>query len=129
MLKEFKEFALKGNVLDMAIGVIIATSFAKIVSSLVSDIIMPPIGLLTGGVDFSDLSITLKQGTDTSLPVTLNYGLFINNVIDFLIISFVIFLVVKQLNKFMKKEKKEAEEKVSKEVKLLEEIRDVLKNK
>ena len=127
MLKEFKEFAMKGNVVDMAIGVIIGGAFGKIVSSLVSDVIMPPIGLLTGGIDFSDLAITLKSATANSPAVTINYGVFLNNVIDFLIVAFVIFMIVKQMNKLKQEEKKEEEKKGPTEVELLTEIRDALK--
>ncbi|HOK41396.1 MAG TPA: large-conductance mechanosensitive channel protein MscL [bacterium] len=104
MLKEFKEFAMRGNVVDMAVGIIIGAAFGKIVSSLVKDIIMPPIGLLLGGVDFSNLSITLKEKTATAEAVSINYGLFINTVIDFLIIAFALFIMIKQLNRFKKKE-------------------------
>ncbi|MFA5842438.1 MAG: large-conductance mechanosensitive channel protein MscL [Candidatus Gracilibacteria bacterium] len=128
MFQEFKKFAIKGNVMDMVIGVIIGGAFGKIVSSLVADIIMPPIGVLTGGMDFSTLSLTLKQATDTDPAVTLNYGIFINTMIDFLIISFSIFILVKQLNKLKKKEETKAE-KTSEEVLLLREIRDALKKK
>ncbi len=128
MIKEFKEFAVKGNVLDMAVGVIIGTAFGRIVSSLVTDIIMPPIGAITGGIDFSNLSITLKQATETSEAVTFNYGLFINTLINFLIISFSIFFVIKQINRFRKKDEKK-EEPAKEEILLLREIRDSLKNK
>lgn len=109
MLKEFKEFALRGNVLDMAIGIIIGAAFGKIITSLVNDIIMPPIGLLLGNVDFSNLFINLSGNSFASLAeaqaagaVTINYGLFINTVIDFLIVAFVIFLLIKQVNRFKK---------------------------
>ena len=107
MLKEFKEFAMKGNVLDMAIGVIIGGAFGKIVSSLVSDVLMPPLGLLMGKVDFSSLFIDLSQTSPASLAAakaagapTLNYGVFLQSVFDFLIIAFVIFMLVKQVNRF-----------------------------
>jgi len=126
LLKEFKKFAMKGNVVDMAIGVVIGGAFGKIVTSLVNDIIMPPIGALTGGMDFSKLSITLKKATDTAEAVTLNYGTFINTVLDFVIISFSIFIIIKQINKFKKKEEAKPKE-TSEEVKLLQEIRDELK--
>lgn len=136
MLKEFKEFALKGNVLDLAIGVIIGASFGKIVTSLVTDIIMPPIGLILGGIDFSKLAIILKPATDNIPAVTINYGLFLNTTIDFLIIAFVIFFIVKQVNKFKKKEEKvenkkddKKAEKISEEILLLREIRNSLKKK
>lgn len=102
MLKEFKEFAMRGNVLDMAIGIIIGASFGKIVSSMVNDIIMPPIGFLLGKVDFSNLGITLHQKTADSPAVVIKYGVFINTILDFLIVAFVIFLVVKQINRFTK---------------------------
>ena len=115
MLKEFKEFAMKGNVLDMAIGIIIGAAFGTIVKSLVSDVIMPPIGLLLGNVDFSSLFILLKSGAKVAGPyasladaqaagaVTLNYGIFINSIVSFLIIAFSVFLVVKSFNQFKRK--------------------------
>jgi large conductance mechanosensitive channel len=102
MLKEFKEFAMKGNVMDMAVGIIIGAAFGKIISSLVSDVIMPPIGLLLGNVDFSSLAFTLKEATDSLPAVTIKYGLFINTIIDFVIVAFAIFLVIKQLNRLKK---------------------------
>ncbi len=111
MWKEFKEFAMKGNVVDLAIGVIIGGAFGKIVSSLVGDIIMPIIGMLVGNIDFSNLYINLSGHEFSSLAeakaagaATINYGIFLNNIIDFLIISFSIFIVIRQLNKFKKKE-------------------------
>jgi large conductance mechanosensitive channel len=111
MLKEFKEFAMKGNVLDMAIGVILGGAFGKIVSSLVSDILMPPIGLLMGHVDFSSLFVNLSGRSQLSLAAakaagapTINYGVFLQTVLDFIIIAFVIFMVVKQVNRFRKPE-------------------------
>ncbi len=100
--KEFKEFAMRGNVVDMAVGIIIGGAFGKIVSSLVKDVIMPPIGLLLGNVDFSALSITLRAKTETAEAVAINYGLFINTVLDFLIVAFAIFMVIKQMNRFKK---------------------------
>jgi large conductance mechanosensitive channel len=106
MLKEFKEFAMKGNVLDMAVGIIIGAAFGKIISSLVSDILMPPLGLLLGKVDFTNLFITLSGGSFATLDaakkagaVTLNYGIFVNTCIDFLLVAFAIFLLVKQVNR------------------------------
>lgn len=126
MFKEFKEFALRGNVLDMAVGIIIGAAFGKIVSSLVTDVVMPPIGLLLGGIDFSNFVITLKEASGGAAAVTLNYGVFINSLIDFVIISFAIFMVVKQLNRFKKKEDAKPEE-VREEILLLREIRDQLK--
>ena len=115
MLKEFKEFAMRGNVVDMAVGIIIGAAFGTIVKSLVADVIMPPIGLLLGNVDFSNLFVVLKQGT-TAGPylslaeaqaagaVTINYGFFINTVISFLIVAFAVFLVIKSINRLKKKE-------------------------
>ena len=126
MLKEFKEFAIKGNVVDMAVGIVIGTAFGKIVTSLVSDVIMPPIGVLTGGVDFSSLALIMKDATETTQAVTLNYGLFLNTVIDFVIIAFAIFMIIKQLNRFKKKEEEKPKE-PTEEIVLLREIRDSLK--
>jgi len=103
IIKEFQEFAAKGNAMDMAIGIIIGAAFGKIVSSLVSDVIMPPIGLLLGGVDFKNLKLTLKAATIDVPAVTLNYGQFINTVIDFLIVAFSIFIVIKGINSLKKK--------------------------
>ena len=111
MLKEFKEFALRGNVLDMAVGIIIGAAFGKIVSSFVKDVVMPPIGKLLGGVDFSNLFINLGDGEYASLAeaqeagvATINYGVFFNTVLDFLIVAFVIFMVIRSFNKLKKKE-------------------------
>lgn len=104
MVKEFKEFAMRGNVVDIAVGIIIGGAFGKIVSSLVSDVIMPPIGLLLGNVDFSNLSIILREKTATAEAVSINYGLFVNTVLDFVIIAFAIFLIIKQMNRLKKKE-------------------------
>jgi large conductance mechanosensitive channel len=104
MVKEFKEFAMKGNVVDMAVGVIIGGAFGKIVSSFVTDVVMPPIGLLLGGVDFSKLSVVLKEDPAGKADVLLRYGLFINYCIDFLIIAFVIFLAIKAMNRLKKAE-------------------------
>jgi large conductance mechanosensitive channel len=135
MLKEFKEFAVKGNVIDLAVAVIIGGAFGKIVSSFVNDIVMPPIGILVGGVDFKDLSIVLKDATvnevgDAVAAVTLNYGMFIQNVIDFTIIAFVIFLAIKGINNMSKKKEAPAPPAPpapTASEKLLEEIRDLLK--
>ncbi len=102
IVQEFKEFAIKGNAVDMAVGIVIGASFGKIVSSIVGDVIMPPIGLLLGGVDFKNLKLILKQATIDAPAVTLNYGMFINTVIDFLIVAFAIFMVVKGLNSLKK---------------------------
>ena len=102
IIKEFKEFAVKGDAVDMAVGIVIGASFGKIVSSLVSDVIMPPIGLLLGGVDFKNLIWTIKEATFDAPAVTLRYGQFINTVIDFVIVAFSIFMVVKGINKLKK---------------------------
>ena len=131
MMQEFKKFAMRGNVLDMAIGIIIGAAFGKIVSSLVSDVIMPPIGILLGGVDFSSLALTIKAGSEGVEPVLIKYGVFINTVIDFLIISFAIFMVVKGINAMQKKEEEKpaAPPAPSKSELLLAEIRDELRKK
>jgi large conductance mechanosensitive channel len=131
MLQEFKQFAMRGNVMDMAIGIIIGAAFGKIISSAVSDVIMPPIGLLLGGVDFSSLAITIKEGSEGIEPVLLKYGVFINTVIDFLIIAFVIFMVVKGINSMKKKEEEKpaAPPAPTKSELLLAEIRDELRKK
>ena len=126
MLQEFKKFAIKGNVIDMAVGIIIGAAFGKIVSSFVADIIMPPIGVLMGGVDFSKLAITLKEASEGAEAITINYGMFINTVIDFLIIAFAIFMVIKQINKLKKKEEEKPTE-LTEDILLLREIRDSLK--
>jgi large conductance mechanosensitive channel len=129
MMKEFKEFALKGNVMDMAIGIVIGAAFGKIVASLVKDVIMPPIGMLLGGVDFSNMLLTLKEAVGETPAVTINYGLFFNTVIEFLIIALAIFMVVKGINNMRRKEEEApaAPPKPSKEETLLTEIRDLLK--
>ena len=129
MMQEFKTFAVKGNVMDMAVGIIIGGAFGKIVSSFVSDVIMPPIGLLVGGVNFQNLSITLKEAVGETAAVTLNYGKFILTVVDFTIIAFTIFLVVKGMNSLKKKEEAApiAPPAPSAEQQLLTEIRDLLK--
>ncbi len=103
MLKEFKEFALRGNVIDLAVGVIIGGAFGKIVSSVVNDLIMPPLGLLIGNIDFKNMALVLKSAGADGKPVTLNYGMFINNVIDFIIVAFCIFLGVKAINSLKRK--------------------------
>jgi len=127
MFRDFKKFALKGNVVDLAVAVIIGAAFGKVVTSIVSDIIMPPIGLLMGGVDFSNLVITLKGASEQAPAVAVRYGVFINTVVDFLIISFAIFMVVKQLERLKKKETEKSVV-VAEEILLLREIRDSLKN-
>ena len=132
-IKEFKEFAVKGNVMDMAVGVIIGGAFGKIVTSVVNNIIMPPIGVLTGGVDFTDLKLVIKEAEGEAEAVTLNYGAFIQDVVDFLIIAFCIFLMVKGIAALTRQKKEEEEAapapapEPSAEEKLLTEIRDLLK--
>ena len=136
MLEEFKKFAMRGNVVDMAVGIIIGGAFGKIVSSLVNDIIMPPIGMAMGNVDFSQLFINLSGEDYASLAAareagaaTINYGVFINTVLDFIIVAFAIFMVIKGMNNMKKKEEEKPAEppKPSEEVLLLQEIRDALK--
>ena len=137
MLKEFKEFALRGNVIDMAVGIIIGAAFGTIVTSLVNDIIMPPIGILLGGVDFSDIFIQLSgdepvasvEAAAEAGIATMNIGVFINTVINFLIVAFAIFLVIKQMNRLKKKEEETPAEdpKPAEDIVLLAEIRDLLK--
>lgn len=121
-LKEFKTFISKGNVVDLAVGVIIGSAFGKIVSSLVNDILMPIIGIIIGGIDFSNLTIQIKDAT-------IKYGIFIQNIIDFLIVAFCIFIFIKLINKVSKKEEEKTEKVVSEETKILKEIRDILKEK
>ncbi|NIA11622.1 MAG: large-conductance mechanosensitive channel protein MscL [Nitrospiraceae bacterium] len=129
LMKEFKAFALKGNVIDMAVGIVIGVAFGKIVTSLVADIIMPPIGVLLGGVDFSNLVVIIKHAVGDASAVTINYGKFLNTIIEFLIIAFSIFLVVKGINATKKKEEAapKAPPAPPKQEVLLEEIRDLLK--
>ena len=131
MMSEFKKFAMRGNVVDMAVGIVIGGAFGKIVSSLVKDVLMPPIGMLMGGVDFTDLAIVLKAASEEAAAVTINYGMFIQTILDFVIIAFAIFMVVKAMNNMKKKEeaKPAAPAKPSAEVELLTEIRDALKEK
>ena len=126
MLSEFKQFALRGNVIDMAVGIIIGAAFGTIVNSFVNDILMPPLGLLTGGIDFSGLAVILRQGSAGAEPVTINYGVFINNIVSFVIVAFAIFLVIRWLNQFKKQEAAKPSG-PSAEVALLTEIRDILR--
>lgn len=135
-LNEFKEFAVKGNAVDMAVGVIIGAAFGKIVSSIVDDIIMPPVGWLIGGVNFTDLKVTLPSidmGVEKLAPATINYGNFLQTLLNFVIIAFCVFLLVKGINKLAKKKEEPATPPAppapSKEEVLLSEIRDLLKNK
>lgn len=144
IIKEFRAFAVKGNMVDMGVGIVVGGAFSQIVNSFVNDIIMPPLGVLTGNVDFSEKDLVLKQATETAEAITMNYGLFINNLINFLIIAIAIFLVIRQMNKIRAeiertKAIEEVEAKVaevkekadktihSNNIKLLTEIRDLLK--
>ena len=131
MVSEFKDFAMRGNVVDMAVGIVIGGAFGKIVSSFVADVLMPPLGLITGGVDFSDKAVTLQAAADGVQAVSLRYGAFIQTVIDFIIIAFAIFLVVKAMNSMKKKEETAppAPPEPSKEEVLLTEIRDALRSR
>jgi large conductance mechanosensitive channel len=128
IISEFKDFAVKGNAIDLAVGVVIGATFGQIVNSLVQDIINPLIGLVTGNIDFSDKSFVLREATEATVALTLNYGKFFTVLINFIIVSFSIFLVIKQINKFKKAEEKKAEKpKGPTEVELLAEIRDSLR--
>ena len=131
MLSEFKSFAMRGNVVDMAVGIVIGGAFGKIVSSFVADVLMPPIGLLLGNVDFSNLAVTLQAASESTEAVMLRYGQFIQTIVDFLIIAFAIFMVVKAMNSVTKKEEEApaAPPKPSKEEVLLTEIRDALRSR
>jgi large conductance mechanosensitive channel len=131
MLKEFKEFAVKGNMIDMAVGIIVGGAFGKIVSSLVNDVLMPPLGMLMGGVDFSDKVFTLKKAAEGVPAVQLKYGMFINTAIDFIIVALAVFMMVKAINTLKRQEeaKPAPAPVISDEVKLLTEIRDSLKNR
>lgn len=135
-IKEFKEFAMRGNVIDMAVGIVIGGAFGKIVSSLVSDVVMPAVGVLVGGVNFTDLKIMLKaaviEGGETITPaVTLNYGTFIQEIFDFLVIAFAIFVMIKAINSLKRKKEEPAPAPAAPpaDIVLLEEIRDLLKDK
>ena len=129
LLSEFKTFAMRGNVVDLAVGVVIGAAFGKIVSSLVDGLIMPVVGVLVGGVNFSELAITLREGSEGVAPVLLKYGLFLQTIVDFTIIAFAIFMVIKAMNAVKKKEEAApaAPPPPSPEVQLLTEIRDTLK--
>jgi large conductance mechanosensitive channel len=131
ILKEFREFAMRGNVIDLAVGVVIGTAFGAITNSLVKDVIMPPLGVLMGEVDFSKLSLTLKEATTDAAAVTLNYGLFIQTIVNFLIVAWAMFVIIKVMNKMKRKQEAgaaDAPPPPRQEV-LLEEIRDLLKQK
>jgi len=129
VVKEFKDFAMRGNVVDMAVGIVIGAAFGKIVSSFVADVLTPPIGMATGGVDFSSQKLVLKEAAGDAPAVTVNWGIFVNTVIDFIIVAFAIFLVVKLMNSAKKKEAPPPPPppKPTREVELLTEIRDALR--
>lgn len=130
IIKEFREFAIKGNVVDLAVGVIIGTAFGKIVSSLVSDVVMPILGLIVSGVDFTDLAITLKDGVGEKPPVLLKYGVFVQSVFDFLIVAIAVFMMVKVINRLKRTEAAAPPpppEPTREEI-LLSEIRDILRD-
>lgn len=131
MMQEFKQFAVKGNVVDMAVGIIIGAAFGKIITALVSGVIMPPIGVLLGGVDFSDLAFVIKEAVGDAPAVVISYGSFIQTLVDFTIIAFAIFMLVKGINSLKKKEEEapKAPPVPSAEETLLTEIRDLLKSK
>jgi len=134
MMSEFKDFAMRGNVVDMAVGIIIGAAFGKIVSSFVNDVLMPPLGVMLGGVDFSNLSMTIQEAAGDAAAITLNYGTFIQTIVDFVIIAFAIFMAIKAMNSMKKKEEEAAaapEEppKPSNEQVLLTEIRDALRSR
>ena len=131
MVKEFKDFAMKGNMMDMAVGIVIGTAFGKIVSSVVSDVLMPPLGLLLGGVNFAALKLTLKAAVGETAALTLNYGAFLQTVIDFVIVAFAVFLMIRGINSMRKKQEdaSTAPAAPSNQEVLLAEIRDLLKNR
>tara|TARA_Y100001951_G_C11283893_1_gene267283 strand:+ start:1011 stop:1406 length:396 start_codon:yes stop_codon:yes gene_type:complete len=129
MLGEFKSFAMRGNVVDMAVGIIIGAAFGKIVSSFVNDVIMPPIGVMLGGVNFRDLAVVIQQATESQAEVMIKYGMFIQSIIDFIIIALAVFVGVRAMNSMKAKEeaKPVAVAEIPEDVKLLVEIRDLLK--
>lgn len=130
IFKEFRDFAMKGNVVDMGVGIVIGAAFTTIVNSFVNDIINPPLSLITGSVDFTDKAWILKEATETTTAITLNYGSFITALLNFVIVAFVIFIVIKQMNKIreeLEKEKEVEEEAKADQTTILEEIRDILK--
>lgn len=131
LVKEFKAFAMRGNVIDMAVGIIIGAAFGRVVSSLVADIMMPPLGMLIGGVDFADLAIVLREAEGEITAVTIGYGMFIKNIVDFLIIAMAIFVAVKVMNAFKRKEADTPPPPAppSQQEVLLSEIRDLLKER
>jgi large conductance mechanosensitive channel len=130
MLQEFREFAARGNVVDMAVGVIMGGAFGKITTTLVGDVLMPPLGLLLGGVDFSDKAVVLRAGTESAPAIAIRYGVFVNAVIDFVIVAFAVFMLVKAINSLRRKEEAQAPPPApSREEVLLTEIRDALRSR
>jgi large conductance mechanosensitive channel len=129
MISEFKAFAMRGNVLDMAVGIIIGGAFGKIISSFVADVLMPPIGMLLGGIDFTGFKATLKEAAGDTAAVTLNYGVFIQTVIDFLIVAFAIFLLIRAVNAAQKPKEAAPPPPTPEDVVLLREIRDALRSR
>lgn len=131
IIKEFREFAMRGNVIDLAVGVVIGTAFGAITNSLVKDVIMPPIGIIMGKVDFSDLKINLTQATADTAAVTINYGLFLQTLVNFIIVAWAMFLIIKAMNSLKRKQDTGAADAPPppRQETLLEEIRDLLKNK
>lgn len=131
MLSDFKKFAMRGNVVDLAVAVVIGAAFGRIITSFVSDVLMPPIGILLGGVDITEFVITLKEATADAAAVTINYGVFLQQMVDFIIVAFAIFMVIRLIEKTKRKEEAapSAPPEPTKEEKLLTEIRDLLKEK
>lgn len=132
IIQEFKAFAIRGNVIDMAVGIVIGTAFGRIVSSFVNDLVMPPLGLVVSEVHFSELSLTLREATSETAAVTLNYGQFLQYVVDFLVIALAIFVVIRTMNRLKRKQEQQArpaEVKPSREAQLLTEIRDLLRSR
>jgi large conductance mechanosensitive channel len=129
LASEFKDFAMRGNVVDMAVGIVIGGAFGKIVTSFVNDVLMPPIGLLMGGVDFSSLSATLVEAQGEAAAVTLNYGNFLQTVLDFTIVAFAIFMVIKAMNSMKKEEEEAPPAAPAEDIQLLTQIRDSLANR
>ncbi len=128
-LKDFREFAMRGNVIDLAVGVVIGTAFGAITSSLVADVIMPPLGMLIGGTDFSNYKVVLKEAIDKAPAVTLNYGLFLQHLFDFMIVALAMFIVIKLVNKMLRKRAGEPPAAPSRTEVLLEDIRDALRQR
>lgn len=126
-MKEFKEFVFKGNVIDLAVGVIIGAAFGKIIASLVGDVIMPILGLVTGKINLADMRWIISAATDTTAELSVNYGIFLQTTLDFILVAFTIFLVIKGINKFRKKKEEDAVVVPSSEELLLTDIRDILK--